>query len=94
LEENATVGFCSDACATTANSMTNPPAGSDDACIAINDSDATPACAAPIDDPMTGMTVWVCALACGMTATVDFGTCPSNLTCDQPDTTLNGFCLP
>src|SRR5688572_25706510 len=82
--ENPTSGFCSVGCGTSENNMTPPPAESHAACEAINESDATPACAAPLQ-PENGVTPWVCALACGETPEGDFGDCPGNLTCQQED---------
>jgi hypothetical protein len=96
--QGATEGFCSKGCATTpappeGEDPMLPPQESHDACREGYTGDAVPACAAPLA-AMNGIVPWACVLACGDTPDGAFGTCPSNLACEQPDPELNGFCFP
>lgn len=91
--ENPSEGFCTRGCAVTPSPDDLPGQEDHLQCVPGYGGEATPACAAP-SDPQNGMTPWLCALACGPTTQVDFGTCPDNLVCDQPNPEQNGFCLP
>jgi hypothetical protein len=70
-----------------------PPQDSHATCQQGYTGEGTPACAAPLA-AMNGVIPWVCVLACGSTPTDEYGACPSNLTCDQPEPSVNGFCFP
>jgi hypothetical protein len=95
--EDATEGFCTKGCASTpaadGGAPSLPPQETHATCRQDYTGEATPACAAPLAE-MNGIIPWVCILACGPTADDDFGTCPGNLACDQPDPSVNGFCFP
>jgi hypothetical protein len=93
----ATEGFCSKPCALTPQpdgGMPVPPMDSHAICgQGYSASSATPACSFFLE-PEMGMIPWACGLACGQTATRNFGDCPANLTCTQEDPERNGFCFP
>jgi hypothetical protein len=87
VEAGAT--FCTKQCGHTDEQM--PPASGNATCQEGYTGTATPACGLAMPAEGGGFD-WYCGLACGMPGGMDFGTCPSNLTCDGATATDIGIC--
>jgi hypothetical protein len=91
VSSTATQGWCTIGCGSTPWTGTGePPAPTDgDAVCAAgfvgtSPTEGTPACtiyAPNAAAPNTTMADWSCGIVCGMVQTMDFGGCPSGMTC-------------
>lgn len=95
FENGATTGFCSKDCGTVPDTGDNPPTsaptGGDAICQQDYSNEGTPACVL-FDGMMidgSGEVPFSCGILCGMAGGMNFGNCPTGLTCGG-----NNLCAP